>query len=116
MLFKEKEVSNEEVKKVNNKIDDIKLQIKIIDEKLDKFVIFRQMLDDYRFDNNTKERAKDIFEKLEYLKGEYLKELEESENSLKDLICTCQHDMEFIWADSHHDYYKCTKCGFEERI
>ena len=115
-MFNKKKVIDEEINKVYDRIDDIKLQIKIIDEKLDKFVIFRQMLDDYRFDNSSKERAKDIVKGFEYLKGEYLKELEKSKNSLKELMCTCQHDMEFLWSDSHHDYYRCTKCGFEERV
>ena len=28
----------------------------------------------------------------------------------------CDHkDMKYIWRDSHYDYYKCDKCGFNEK-
>ena len=28
----------------------------------------------------------------------------------------CDHkDMKYIWHDSHYDYYKCDKCGLNER-
>ena len=116
MLFNDKKVTDEEVNKVYDRIDDINHQIKIIDEKLDKFVTFRMILVDYGFDNITKERAKEIVEKLEYLREEYKKELNISETTLKELMGKCEHDMEFLWSDSHHDYYRCTKCGFEKRI
>ena len=35
---------------------------------------------------------------------------------LKKKQSVCDHEMKEIGHDSHHTYYFCNKCGFEERV
>lgn len=34
---------------------------------------------------------------------------------LAEIRKNCDHDMKYIGHDSHHDYYKCSKCGYKEK-
>ena len=35
---------------------------------------------------------------------------------IKEKQKKCDHkDMKYMWHDSHYDYYKCDKCGFNEK-
>ena len=42
--------------------------------------------------------------------------IEEFKSELKKKQSVCDHEMKEIGHDSHHTYYFCNKCGFEERV
>lgn len=33
----------------------------------------------------------------------------------RNIQATCKHDLVYDSRDSHHDWYKCKWCGYEER-
>jgi rubrerythrin len=58
---------------------------------------------------------KDVFDKLHAME----KETAERLNTIREMIRlgqkTCAHQMGYSGRDSHHDYYECKICGYEER-
>lgn len=47
---------------------------------------------------------------------------DDNANIYKDLLneieyqqSICKHDLKYIGHDSHYDYYKCSKCGYEHK-
>lgn len=54
--------------------------------------------------NEEKEKRSEIFDNLKI-----------KESELESMREICKHDWEPIGYDSHHNYYRCVKCGKEYR-
>lgn len=66
---------------------------------------------------SSKDRKK--IESIINSNNERVFELKSELNLIRDEVMRsqmgCEHDMVYIGHDSHYDYYRCSKCGFEDR-
>ena len=101
----------EELKKENCDIDvEIKLKIRDIND----IKITCAVLEKYNFIVARERFIKEII-KIEKEVEELESQKHNIENEIKDLMKNCSHNFIYIGHDSHHDYYKCNKCGIEEK-
>jgi len=41
-------------------------------------------------------------------------QLTNTKNAIRNLQAICDHEMQYSWHDSHHNYFVCKHCLYEE--
>lgn len=107
-LIKEYDTKMRNIKDSNN-------NYKIIIESIDNILKFIDESENFSISEECRNELQilksNIKSKQHILFDEFV-DLCISTNKLQSI---CDHDFEYLWHDSHYDYYKCKKCNFEER-